>query len=76
MYTEAVIEFLELKIAVLRVAYSIGEWAMKKFGWFVLYCWSVHKSVENVDLSMLSLSVAVPGLVLYVLLLLNTGPST
>ena len=29
MYTEAVIEFFELKIAVLRVAYSIGERAMK-----------------------------------------------
>ena len=76
MYIEAMIEFSELKIAVLRVAYSIGEWAMKNLVWFVLYCWSVHKSVKNVDLSWFSLSVAVPGLVLYVLLLLNTGPST
>ena len=32
MYIEAVIEFSELKIAVLLVAYYIGEWAMKKFG--------------------------------------------
>ena len=29
MYTEAAIKFRELEIVVLRVAYSISEWAMK-----------------------------------------------
>ena len=78
MYTEAAIEFFELKIVVLRVAYSIREWAMKI--WYSLfYFLLVHLQLSNkkkFDSSMLSLSVAVPGLVLYVLLLHNAGPST
>ena len=75
MYTEAVIEFLELKIAVLRVAYSIGEWAMKIciFSSILLvHLYSVKKMLTPVWLVCLSV---VPGLVLYVLLLLNVGPS-
>ena len=42
MYTEVAIEFSELKIVVLRVAKSIGEWAVLILVWFVLICWSIN----------------------------------